>query len=833
MKKITTYIFLSLIINLGFTDSLLSQGFSHKGTEFIVPNVRFDSYQLITDGIPATVTVEDYGFGTTTIYNLPADTCFQLSMQYYVTPLPFNSLYNFTYNHTHRLAKKSVRITSNTPIYVQAQFFEPSAAAGSFGTYPVIPKRYARNSVTLLTKNRPDTLSSDVLLFVLTSFQDSTDIVVKPTHNSSHGWKKDSTYVLRLDKGEAYTIPSVFRSYANPHLDSTYNSNDFTGTTLRTLNPCHKISVMYKHYEAIFIPSTLGSSSINSDVILEEFVPKEYMRKTSYVVPEKLSRLPDLMHVHAVENNTQVFYNGQYITTLQKNEQWDTLFDEPAKVEGSNPIFVTQYFLSGYYTTDSIDPEMMIAYPIQYRTSNFNFYLNRSWVPYQPIRQLSIITDSFNVNTFTLNGVPISNTHFEPFSADSSMVFATIRISRFQNFFSLKSTGTFQAWVTNNKRAETEAYQSPLDSVMPSPPPPPPYYMDTCLYDTVPLNGKEEALGWLWNTGDTSNQINIHTAGKYWVQNFYCTDTIVDTFDITGFLYAYARDSICYEDSLWFRSKFVSQQGYHYDTTNHIGSCDTVTRLYLSYYNPIPSDILLNDTLCGGDSLVIGNLNYSQSGQFFDTLYYSNGCDSLYIEANIYISQDTTYQYDTICDNETFTFFGNSLSTPGTYFQTETNQIGCDSVIVLELTVNPTHYLRYDTSFCIKDSILVINRIINTDGVNQFPFLNQFGCDSLIEVNITNYCPNIAFIPNSFSPNSDGDNDVFLPVFVNQDEIQNYNLLIFNRWGENLFQSQDVLKGWEGKHQGTEVPLGVYIWKITYQANGETKELIGHLQLVK
>ena len=107
-----------------------------------------------------------------------------------------------------------------------------------------------------------------------------------------------------------------------------------------------------------------------------QFPAKEYLGTTSFVVPEKLSRLPDLLYIHATENNTQIFINNQYVKTINKNQQWDTTFDEPIKVQGSNPIFVTQYFFSRHFVSDTINPEMMIAYPIKYRTSNFNFFLN-------------------------------------------------------------------------------------------------------------------------------------------------------------------------------------------------------------------------------------------------------------------------------------------------------------------------------------------------------------------------------------------------------------------------------------------------------------------------
>jgi len=56
---------------------------------------------------------------------------------------------------------------------------------------------------------------------------------------------------------------------------------------------------------------------------------------------------------------------------------------------------------------------------------------------------------------------------------------------------------------------------------------------------------------------------------------------------------------------------------------------------------------------------------------------------------------------------------------------------------------------------------------------------------------------------------------------------------VFNRWGESIFETKDVFKGWDGKHEGIFSKTGVYIWKIIYTANGETKEVFGHVHLLR
>ncbi len=93
------------------------------------------------------------------------------------------------------------------------------------------------------------------------------------------------------------------------------------------------------------------------------------------------------------------------------------------------------------------------------------------------------------------------------------------------------------------------------------------------------------------------------------------------------------------------------------------------------------------------------------------------------------------------------------------------------------------------------------------------------------------------FIPNSFSPNFDGLNDVFIPVFSSYGlDIKSYEMEIFDRWGHSLFHSKDFSKGWDGASQnkGEISKEDVYIYHIKYKdLDGNTYDKTGHTSLVK
>jgi gliding motility-associated-like protein len=93
----------------------------------------------------------------------------------------------------------------------------------------------------------------------------------------------------------------------------------------------------------------------------------------------------------------------------------------------------------------------------------------------------------------------------------------------------------------------------------------------------------------------------------------------------------------------------------------------------------------------------------------------------------------------------------------------------------------------------------------------------------------------IFYVPNAFTPDNDEYNQFFTPVFTSGFDPYNYTLLIFNRWGEVLFESNNAEVGWDGTYGGQIVQDGTYVWKITYKIDGVDKrqEATGHVTLIR
>jgi gliding motility-associated-like protein len=112
---------------------------------------------------------------------------------------------------------------------------------------------------------------------------------------------------------------------------------------------------------------------------------------------------------------------------------------------------------------------------------------------------------------------------------------------------------------------------------------------------------------------------------------------------------------------------------------------------------------------------------------------------------------------------------------------------------------------------------------------------NQFGCvDSISK--LLDVVPQVTyFLPNAFTPNDDGTNDIFRGKgFV--EGMKDFKLQIVNRWGEEIFKTNDPLQGWNGQknNTGQASPQGVYLCLVTYTTpRGEPKELRSYATLLR
>lgn len=111
-----------------------------------------------------------------------------------------------------------------------------------------------------------------------------------------------------------------------------------------------------------------------------------------------------------------------------------------------------------------------------------------------------------------------------------------------------------------------------------------------------------------------------------------------------------------------------------------------------------------------------------------------------------------------------------------------------------------------------------------------------YGCKDSIQIKFP--IPLIHYVPNTFTPDGDTYNNVFKPIFSQNHKVGNFSFQIFNRWGDLIFESQNVEIGWDGTYgqKGIKCQDHTYTWKLKYRdtsCNDGLKEIIGHVNLIK
>jgi len=148
-------------------------------------------------------------------------------------------------------------------------------------------------------------------------------------------------------------------------------------------------------------------------------------------------------------------------------------------------------------------------------------------------------------------------------------------------------------------------------------------------------------------------------------------------------------------------------------------------------------------SICDGQSVDVFGTSVNFSGLFTDTILSSTGCDSI-IQYQEVIANSSSALTDlgsiSICQGESTTIFGNSENTAGIYRDTQTNSAGCDSVIQVELVINPTYDLNETVQICSGDDYTFPDGSTQTNITASTTYTSNLstgaGCDSLVTTTV-------------------------------------------------------------------------------------------------
>jgi gliding motility-associated-like protein len=176
----------------------------------------------------------------------------------------------------------------------------------------------------------------------------------------------------------------------------------------------------------------------------------------------------------------------------------------------------------------------------------------------------------------------------------------------------------------------------------------------------------------------------------------------------------------------------------------------------------------------------------------------------------------------------------------GTYMVTVTDSNGCQGNNITTITTIyplPQRFLPQDTAICSYGKLDLRTHsfyktylwnngagtpaiTISQPGTYWLQVKDNNNCigkDSII-VSVKQ-CMSGLYIPTAFTPNGDGKNDVFRPLLFGN--VKHFLFTVYNRWGQIVYQTSELQKGWDGKLTGKPQDTNVFIWTCSYQREGE------------
>jgi gliding motility-associated-like protein len=235
---------------------------------------------------------------------------------------------------------------------------------------------------------------------------------------------------------------------------------------------------------------------------------------------------------------------------------------------------------------------------------------------------------------------------------------------------------------------------------------------------------------------------------------------------------------------------------------------------------PPDASILGGGSICDNGSTV--QINFTYNGLIPWDLEFINESDTFFennIQTQSYnytTSQAGTYEIISIVDvNDCMANFSGTAivevnQNPTAILNWDDYLLYIGDTLFLQLSEDYSIYEWYNQN----DELISNNSILSVYQAGEYYVyvVDENGCSDQSDLSIVNVVPRSElYVPNTFTPNSDRHNDLFI---IHAQNIRSFNMKIFDRWGDVLFQSDDIEKHWDGTFNGNKVEQDKYLYVI-------------------
>ena len=236
----------------------------------------------------------------------------------------------------------------------------------------------------------------------------------------------------------------------------------------------------------------------------------------------------------------------------------------------------------------------------------------------------------------------------------------------------------------------------------------------------------------------TDNGFNVSEAGVY-TQNLTsvngCDSIVTLNLSVSPIYNTELSASIC-DGEVYNENGFnVSEAGVYSQTLQALNGCDSIVTLTLSV-NPI-FNTNLSAFICEGQTYTENGFNVSEAGVYTQSLQSVNGCDSI---VTLTLNVNPIFHTElsaTICEGSVYNDNGFNVSEAGTYTQNLQSVNGCDSIVTLTLNINSVLYTSLTETICEGQTYTDNNFNVSEAGVYTQNLTSANGCDSIVTLNLS------------------------------------------------------------------------------------------------
>ena len=230
----------------------------------------------------------------------------------------------------------------------------------------------------------------------------------------------------------------------------------------------------------------------------------------------------------------------------------------------------------------------------------------------------------------------------------------------------------------------------------------------------------------------------FNIAGNYEVvlQNATgCDSTVFLELSVNELVVINLTEEICDGNTYTIGTEIFDTTGNFQVILIDTNGCDSIVNLDLTVMEALETQLPVQ--ICEGQSYTVGTETFTDSGQYEITLASSSGCDSIvFLDLDVVLVLETNL-VENICEGQSYTVGNETFTATGEFEVNLTSNTGCDSIVYLDLTVNPQPETQLPISICDSETYMVGNEIFDQTGVYEIVLTTPAGCDSTVLLDLT------------------------------------------------------------------------------------------------